>query len=95
MTCKYNPQPENEHGNGKQQVQLKAKLMLARSITGRKDERLNKIILVCCIFKIVQKDPLIKAFGSMMIEKSGPKDGQFHFPENERAWSLSRRFNVG
>ena len=53
--------------------------MLVPSITGRKDERLNKIISVMkndCIFKIVQKDPLIKAFGSMMIEKNGRKDGQ-------------------
>ena len=79
LTCEHNPKPENEHGNGKQQVQLKAKLMLTPSITGSKDETLNKINSLMkndCISKIVQKDPLIKAFGSMMIEKNGPKDGQ-------------------
>jgi hypothetical protein len=74
LTCEHNPKPENEHGNGKQQVQLKAKLMLTPSITGSKDETLNKINSLMkndCISKIVQKDPLIKAFGSMMIAKDG------------------------
>jgi predicted transcriptional regulator len=76
LTCEHNPKPENEHGNGKQQVQLKAKLMIAPSITGSKDERLNKIISVMkndCFSKIVQKDPLIKAFGSTMIGKKRTK----------------------
>ena len=80
LACEFNPKPENEHGNGKQQVQLKAKLMLAPTITGSEDEQLNRIISVMKhdpITKIVQKDPLIKAFGSFMIEKSGLKDGQF------------------
>ncbi|CAB4044042.1 Hypothetical predicted protein [Paramuricea clavata] len=78
LACEFNPKPQNEHGN--QQVQLKAKLMLAPTITGSEDEKLNRILSVMKndpITKTVQKDPLIKAFGSVMIEKSGPKDGQF------------------
>jgi hypothetical protein len=72
--------------------------MLAPSVTGRKDERLNKIISVMkndCFSKIVQKDPLVKAFGSTMIGKNRTKRWPVHFSENKRAWSLSRRFNVG
>ena len=78
LTCEFKP-TSTEH-NGKQQVQLKAKLMLAPSITGSNNEKLNKIVSAMkndSIYKIVRQDGLLKEFGLMLIEKQGGKDAHF------------------
>ena len=78
LTCES--KPTSMENNGKQQVQLKAKLMLASSITGSNNKKLNKIVSAMknySISKIVRQDGLIKEFGLMLIEKQGGKDAHF------------------
>ena len=81
LTCDYKPTSTKTDGHsGKQQEQLKAKLIVAPSITISNNERLNKIISAMkydSVSRIVSKDTLIKEFGSMLIEKQGGKDHQF------------------
>ena len=76
LACEF--KSKTEHSGKKQQVQRKAKLLIASAITGSNNERLNKIISAMkydSISDIVKKDKLIKDLGGLLIQKYGLKRG--------------------
>ncbi|CAB3999438.1 Hypothetical predicted protein [Paramuricea clavata] len=72
LACEFKSKTLAEHSGKKQQVQRKAKSLIASAITGSNNERLNKIISAMkydSISDIVKKDKLIKDLGGLLIQK--------------------------
>ena len=66
--------------NGKQCIQQKSKLILAPATTSTNNVNLNRVLCSMkydSISDIVKTDQLIKAFGSMLLEKNGLQNSQF------------------